>query len=337
MSKVLVTGATGFLGAHCIAELLRQGYTVRGTLRAMKRAGEVEAMMVQAGVAPGGRLSLVEADLTTDEGWSQAVEDVDYVLHTASPFPAGDPDHEDDLIIPARDGALRVLRAAEAAGVRRVVLTSSFAAVGYGHEKAGAYDETDWTDPAGADVQPYMKSKTLAERAAWDFAQRPGAKLELAVVNPVGIFGPTLGKDLSTSIALVRQLLSGAMAAAPRLFFATVDVRDVVDLHLRAMVAPNAAGERFLAASGETVSLLQVADILRQGLGEAAAKAPTQELPDAVVRATPGMEGLVPQLGIVRRVNAQKAVRLLGWAPRSPQEALIATGKSLIAMGLVEA
>src|SRR5580704_6510976 len=206
---ILVTGGSGFIGSHTIVQLLNAGHSVRATVRDLKREPEVRAMLKQGGIEAGGRLSFFAADLQSDSGWTAAVADCDYVLHVASPFPAAVPKHEDELIVPAREGALRVLRASRDAGVKRVVLTSSFAAIGYGHRPQNApFDETSWTNIDGRDVLPYVKSKTLAERAAWDFIAREGGALELSVVNPVAVFGPVLGPDYSTSILLVQRLMS---------------------------------------------------------------------------------------------------------------------------------
>ena len=249
---ILVTGGSGFVGAHCILQLLDKGYRVRTTVRSLARETDVRAMVRQGGADPGDRLEFAAADLTQDAGWPEAVAGCTYVLHVASPFPPAAPKHEDELIIPAREGALRVLRAARDAGVKRVVLTSSYAAIGYGQPQQSApFDETNWTNPNGDDVRAYTKSKTLAERAAWDFIAKEGGALELAVVNPVGVFGPVLGSDYSTSILLVQRLMDGAMPGCPRLWFGLVDVRDVADMHLRCMTDPAAKGERFLAVAGE--------------------------------------------------------------------------------------
>src|SRR5215471_17128477 len=194
MSTALVTGGSGFIGCHCILQLLAAGYEVRTTVRNLKREADVRAMLKTGGAEPGERLSFVAADLEKDAGWAEAVTGCEYVLHVASPLPPKEPKHEDELIVPAREGSLRVLRAARDAGVKRVVLTSSFAAIGYGHAPQDApFNETSWTDPNGHDVLPYAKSKTLAERAAWEFIAAEGRGLELSVVNPVGVFGPVLG------------------------------------------------------------------------------------------------------------------------------------------------
>ncbi|QKC83172.1 aldehyde reductase [Mesorhizobium sp. NZP2077] len=336
---VLVTGGSGFLGAHCIIALLKAGYRVRTTVRSAKRQADVLAMLKAGGVEPGDRLSFAIADLMSDAGWPQAVAGCDYVLHVASPFPPGVPKHEDDLIIPAREGALRVLRAARDAGVKRVVLTSSFAAIGYGKMPPGPFTEESWTDPM-AKVSAYVKSKTLAERAAWDFIATEGGKLELAVVNPVGIFGPVLGSDHSTSTEFVQRMMNGAMPGLPRLSFGVVDARDVADLHVRAMTNPAAKGERFLAVSGDFMTVREIAQTLKARLGDAAARVKTRELPDWLVRIVGLFNAeaaqLVTELGKVKNATNAKAVRLLGWAPRSREDALAATGESLIRLGLLK-
>ncbi|KRE87001.1 epimerase [Rhodanobacter sp. Soil772] len=341
MSTVLVTGGSGFIGSHCILQLLAAGHRVRTTVRSLGREGVVRAMLKQGGAEPGERLSFVEADLQRDAGWAEAVVGCDYVLHVASPFPPDIPKHEDELIVPAREGALRVLRAARDAGVRRVVLTSSFAAVGYGHAPQPApFDETSWTDVDGEGVLPYIKSKTLAERAAWDFIAHEGGALELSVVNPVGVFGPVLGPDYSTSILLVQRLMDGAMPGCPQLCFGVVDVRDVADLHLRAMTDPGARGERFLAVAGDFMWIREIAATLRQQLGASARKVPTRQLPNWLVRLAalrdPAVRQILPELGTRKNASSAKARRVLGWSPRSPQEAVVATAESLVRLGLLK-
>ncbi len=341
MSRVLVTGGSGFIGSHCILQLLAAGHEVRTTVRSLKREGDVRAMLKTGGAEPAGRLSFAVADLENDAGWSDAVRGCEYVLHVASPFPATIPKNEDELIVPAREGALRVLRASRDAGVKRVVLTSSFAAIGYGHEPQKApFDETSWTDPRGADVRPYVKSKTLSERAAWDFIAREGGALELSVVNPVGVFGPVLGPDYSTSILLLQRMLDGAMPGCPRLYFGVVDVRDVADLHLRAMTHPAAKGERFLSVAGDFMSILGIARVLKARLGAAARRVPTMQLPNWLVRLAamrdPAVKQIVPELGKAKNATSEKAQRVLGWAPRSAEEALVATAESLARLGLLK-
>ncbi|MEJ0002756.1 MAG: aldehyde reductase [Pararobbsia sp.] len=338
--QVLVTGGSGFVGAHCILALLGAGYRVRTTVRSLEREVGVRAMLATAGAEPGEALSFVAADLTAELGWPEAVAGCDYVLHVASPFPLGVPKHEDELITPAREGTLRVLRAAREAGVRRVVQTSSFAAVGYGTQPAGQIlSEANWTNPAERGLSAYVKSKTLAERAAWDFIAKEGGALELAVVNPVGIFGPVLGPDYATSIQLVQRLMEGTMPGCPRLSFGVVDVRDVADLHLRAMTDPSAKGERFLAVAGDFLSIQEMARILKARLGDAAAHVPTRVLPDWVVRFAGWFDAsvaqIVPELGKVKNATHEKAMRVLGWAPRPNEAALVATAESLLRLGLL--
>src|SRR4051794_18372729 len=341
MSTVLVTGGSGFIGAHCILQLLEAGHRVRTTVRSLAREADVRAMLRTGGADPGDRLSFAAADLERDAGWRDAVDGCEYVLHVASPFPAAVPAHEDELIVPARDGALRVLRAARDAGVRRVVLTSSFAAIGYGHPpRTAPFDERDWTDPAGSDVRPYVKSKTVAERAAWDFVAREGGALELSVVNPVGVFGPVLGPDYSTSILIVQRLMDGAVPGCPRLYFGVVDVRDVADLHILAMTSPAAKGERFLAVSGDFMSIVEIAKVLKTRLGGAARRVPTRQIPDWLVRLAairdPSVKQILPELGKVKNATSAKAQRLLGWHPRSREDAIVATAESLLRLGLLK-
>ena len=338
---VLVTGGSGFVATHCIDQLLRAGYNVRTTVRSLTREPQVRATLKTAGTPHPEALAFVAADLGADEGWAEAVAGCRYVLHVASPFPPHAPKHEDDLIVPAREGALRVLRAACDAGVERVVMTSSFAAIGYGHKpRTAPFTEADWTDITSPDVAAYPKSKTIAERAAWDFIAHEGGKLELSVVNPVGIFGPVLSADYAPSILIVKRLLDGAVPACPRLFFGTVDVRDVADLHLRAMTIPAAKGERFLALAGDSLSLLDVAKILKKRMGTAARRVPTREMPDWLVRLLAhfisDMRMIAPELGKQKNISNEKARRVLGWTPRSNEESIIATAESLRSLGLLK-
>jgi nucleoside-diphosphate-sugar epimerase len=338
---VLVTGGSGFVGAHCILQLLGAGYRVRTTVRSLKREADARGMLQAGGAEPGGSLSFIAADLEQDAGWREAAAGCDYVLHVASPFPSTVPKHEDDLIVPAREGALRVLRASRDARVKRVVLTSSFAAIGYGQQpQRPTFDETSWTDPNGDDVLPYVKSKTLAERAAWDFIAKEGGSLELAVVNPVGVFGPVLGPDYATSILLVQRLMDGAMPGCPQLYFGAVDVRDVADLHIRAMTNPAAQGERFLAVAGDFLSLVEIAGVLKSRMGAAAKRVPTRQLPNWLVRVAamrdPAIKQILPELGKRKNATSEKAKRVLGWSPRSREDAIIATAESLVKLGLLK-
>jgi nucleoside-diphosphate-sugar epimerase len=341
MSTVLVSGGSGFIGSHCVLQLLAGGHWVRTTVRNLKRESDVRALLREGGAEPGDRLSFYAADLESDQGWREAVADCDYVLHVASPFPATAPKDENELIVPAREGALRVLRAARDAGVKRVVLTSSFAAIGYGRKpQQRPFDETDWTDPNGDGIYPYVKSKTLAERAAWDFIAAEGRGLELSVINPVMVFGPVLAPDYSTSIMVVQRLMDGAMPGCPQLTFGVVDVRDVADLHLRAMTDPAAKGERFLAVAGDFLSMRDIAVVLKRRLGPAARRVPTRQLPNWLVRIAaltdPTVRQFLPELGKLKNATNAKAKRILGWAPRSNEEAIVATAESLMQLGLLK-
>ena len=331
---VLVTGGSGFLGAHCVARLLDDGYRVSTTVRTAGRAEQVRAMLAAGGSDRAGEVRFVAADLTKDDGWDQAVAGAEYVLHVASPFPATVPAHEDDLIVPARDGALRVLRAARRAQVRRVVLTSSFAAIGYGHPPTNVpYDETSWTDLDAPGVTAYAKSKTLAERAAWDFADQHEG-LELAVVNPTGILGPALGPDYGTSLAVIANLLQGKLPLLPRAWAGVVDVRDIADLHVRAMTDESAVGQRFLGTAG-LMSLPDMAATLKQGLGAEARRVSTRTIPDWAVRWAARFDDnarqAVPMIGRLHRASSAKAQQLLGWTPRPQEEAVLAAGRSIMA------
>ncbi|HEY7284489.1 MAG TPA: aldehyde reductase [Vicinamibacterales bacterium] len=339
MSTVLVTGGSGFVGSHVILQLLRDGHTVRTTVRSLAREPGVRAAVESAGADSMDSLSFFAADLGRDAGWDDAVAGCDYVLHVASPMPAAAPAHEDELIVPARDGVLRVLKAARTAGVKRLVLTSTCGAIYYGYPPQTApFDERSWTNIDGGEISAYVKSKAIAERAAWDFMAAEGGSLELAVVNPSGIFGPVLGPDFSSSIELVTRLMKGA-PGCPRLYFGVVDVRDVADLHLRAMTHPAAKGERFIATSGDAMSMLDIARVLKARLGSAASKVPTRQLPDWLVRLVarfdPRMRQLLPLLGQVRNATSAKAQRVLGWTPRPREDAIVATAESLLKFGIV--
>lgn len=340
MSTVLVTGGSGFVGSHVILQLLTAGHTVRATVRSMSREDSVRTALKAAGADAGARLSFFAADLVRDQGWADAVAGCDYVIHVASPLPIAPPKTEDELIVPARDGVLRVLKAARDAHVKRVVFTSTCGAIYYGHSPQTApFDETSWTDINGGDMSVYVKSKAIAERAAWDFMKAEGGALELSVVNPSGIFGPVLGTDFSSSIELVKRLMDG-MPGCPKLYFGVVDVRDVADLHLRAMTHPAASGERFIAVSGNVMSMLDIATVLKARLGPDAKKVPTRQLPNWVVRLAarfdPGMRTLLPMLGKIRNATSEKAERVLGWKPRSREDAIVATAESLLKFGIVK-
>jgi len=341
MSTVLVTGGSGFIGSHCILQLLAAGHQVRTTVRSLDRESSVREVLKAAGAEPGERLSFFAADLLSDAGWAEAAAGCEYVLHVASPFPPTVPKDEDELIVPARDGALRVLRASRDAGVKRVVQTSSFAAVGYGHKpQAAPFNETDWTDLNGQGLTAYVKSKTIAERAAWEFIAKEGGGLELSVVNPVGVFGPALGPDLSTSILIVKSMMDGDLPGSPKLYFGAVDVRDVADLHLRAMTQPAAKGERFLAVAGDFITMQDIAKVLKEHMGTAARRVPTGELPNWLLRVAslfdPRVKQILPELGTTKNATNEKARRILGWTPRSNEDSIVATAESLVRLGFLK-
>ncbi|QMW03299.1 SDR family oxidoreductase [Spirosoma foliorum] len=334
-TTVLVTGGTGFVGIHCILQLLQKGYSVKTTLRSLKRKEDVMNMLQNGGITDFSLLSFIEADLTNDANWDEAVEGCEYVLHVASPIALSVPKDENDMIRPAVEGAVRVLRAARDAGVKRVVMTSNFGAVGYSHtDTTQVITEESWTDPNEPGLSAYNKSKVLAERAAWDFMAKEGGELELSVVNPVGIFGPALGPDLSSGFELLKRVLEGSMKRVPNMTLGIVDVRDVADLHIRAMTSPAAKGQRFLAIAGDIMTLPEIALLIQSRLGNKLKHISTKRMPDWVVRIaalfSPIARNLVPMLGRYRTTSNEKAKRLLGWNPRSNEEALMATATSLI-------
>ncbi|MBX5049814.1 SDR family oxidoreductase [Rhizobium lentis] len=337
---VLVTGGSGFVAQYCMLALLGAGYRVKTTLRSMSRSQEVLDNLKTGGVAPGGRLSFVQADLNSDAGWPEAARGCRYVIHGASPTPSGDQVLEEDWVRPAVEGNLRVLRAARDAGVKRVVLTSAFGAIAGGRSEPRnrPFDETDWSDLDG-NIAPYQKSKTLAERAAWDFIAREGNGLELATVNPTTVLGPALGPDYSHSIRLIKNMLGG-QPGCPKINTCVVDVRDVADLHLRAMVDPAAKGERFLATTGNSLWLVDIAKLLKERTGLTASKVNTRVLPNWFVRLValfdPAMRGIMWQLGADMNASGEKATHLLGWKPRSREEAIVATAESLVRLGIVD-
>ena len=334
METVLVTGGTGFIAQHCILALLGKGYRVRTTIRTASREAEVRKYV---GVSDD-RLTFAICDLNTDDGWMAAAAGCAYAIHPASPTPSGEQVREEDWIKPAVDGNLRVLRAARAAGVKRVVITSAFGAIGVGHApRERPFDETDWSD-LDAKLAPYQRSKTMSERASWEFIAREGRGLELAAVNPTAVLGPALGPDHSHSIEIIKSLLNG-LPGCPKLNSGYVDVRDVADLHLRAMIDPAANGERFIAIAGESMWMIDVAKVLRERLGAAAGKVPKRTLPNWFVKLAAmrnkKLKAIVPLLGVRLDATSAKARRVLGWAPRSREDAIVAAAESLAKLGLV--
>ena len=340
-TTVLVTGASGFIGLHCVLQLLKEGYRVRGTIRSQGRANEVrEAMSAHLDADVVTRLELVEADLSREDGWEDAARGCTYVLHVASPFPNRVPEHEDELIKPAKDGTLRVLRAAADAGVRRVVLTSSLAAVsgGHPHDNSRVFTEEDWSIVDAC--PPYPKSKTLAELAAWEFVDglEGDAPMELSVINPGAVLGPVLNRHYSTSGEVVRKLLMRELPGTAKLGFPWVDVRDVASAHIAAMTIPEAAGERFCCAI-EFAWIGEVADILAKRFGPDGWKVPTRKLPAFLVRIValfdPTVKVVVSDLGRVRNVSSERIRKVLDWKPHSLEEMSVTMGETMIEQGIV--
>lgn len=312
---VLVTGATGFVGVHTILQLMQKGYQVKTTLRSLSKKENVINALKEGGISDFENLEFFETDLTDDKGWDEAVKDCEYVLHIASPFPVQEPKDENELIIPARDGALRVLKAAKNAGVKRVVLTSSFAAVGYSNNISGhIFTEKDWTD-TNITLPAYIKSKTVAEKTAWEFVKNEGKGLELSVINPVGIFGPVLGGITSSSVDIaIIGIINGTTNQSGNFTMGVVDVRDVADIHIRAMENPAAAGERFLANSDGVMSFYDVAELIKKERPEKSANIAEMQ--------NTGAE-------FYKELSNEKSRTILGWTPRSREEAILASVDSL--------
>lgn len=334
-TTVLVTGGSGFVGAYCLAQLLEKGYQVRTTLRSLSKQEEVLDMLREAGIGSFEKLSFVEADLTADKNWNRAVAGCDFVLHVASPIFLRLPKNEDEMIRPAVDGTLRVLRAARAAGVKRVVMTSNFGAVGYSHKDQNhVITEESWTDPNEKGLSAYNKSKVLAERAAWSFIEQQGNGLELAVINPMAIYGPSLGPKLSAGYGLLKGLLNGTMKQLPDIRLGIVDVRDVADLHLLAMTHPQAKSQRFLALAGGTLSLLEISRLLKERMPEVAQRASLKPASGRMLRLlapfSKKVRSILPLVGVYRNASNEKARTVLGWNPRSNEEAILAAAESLL-------
>jgi dihydroflavonol-4-reductase len=334
---VLVTGGSGYIAGFCIRQLIAEGWDVRATVRSLKRESEVRGWLE----VPAERLRFIEADLVSDAGWADAVQGADYVLHVASPIPTTTPKNDDELVIPARDGALRVLRAAKAANVKRVVMTSSTAAVTYGvsGERYAPFTEADWTDPTHKDTSPYVRSKTIAERAAWDWVSGEGRGLELATINPGAVLGPVLGNDFSASIEIVKKILEGSLPMLPNLGFPLIDVRDVADAHVKAMTAPGAPGQRFLVA-GDFWWFKDIAAHLVKTMPAQTAKAPTAVAPDWLMRLLalfdPVTKSVTFELGRERPVSSAKAKQTLGLTFHKLEDTIVETAQSLLAKGVVK-
>ena len=335
---VLVTGGSGYIGGWCVASLLQRGYVVRASVRDLAKAPAAREAIASV-TDPGNRLSFHALTLTSDDGWDAAMDGCDYVLHVASPLGVADPKDPDELIVPAREGAKRAVGAAIKAGVKRVVLTSSVTATNKGGKGDWTADETVWSDPDEAKLSVYAKSKTLAERAAWDLLHAQSGHTEMATVNPALVLGPVMSRDFSESVQVVERLLSGRVPGLPRLGFNVVDVRDVADLHIRAMTDPKAAGERFIAAN-QYAWMGDLAELLRTRIdGPQKAKIPTRKMPDFVIRLAglfdKDLGSVAGGLGVKHDFSSAKAQRILGWAPRPMEETIVDCANSLIANGAV--
>ena len=335
MEKVLVTGATGFIALHCIAQLLEQGYGVTGTVRSPKRIDEVKKAITDQNLSTDN-LDFVEADLEADAGWAEAVAGCDFVLHVASPFIVGVPKHEDDLIIPAVEGTRRVVSAAIKAGVKKIVLTSSCAAITETQDGKTHFSEADWSDAFHAKTPAYYKSKTRAEKLAWELigAQKKGTKTKLSVINPAGVIGPTLSDDIGTANEFVLQMINGKVPGCPKLHLGFVDVRDVAAAHILAMKNVKANGERFIISENEF--WFRDFSVILNDAGYK--KAPTRDMPNWLVKLfgliDPGTRQMAQMAGAEKFAPADKARKILGWQPRAASQSLLDTAEQLVEKGM---
>jgi len=333
---VLVSGGSGYIAGFLIRQLVAEGWLVHTTIRDLAKEGNVRKLLA----VDDARLRFFAADLTADAGWADAMAGCSHVAHVASPVPLRAVKDPDELIVPARDGALRALRAAKAAGVRRFVMTSSVAAIAYGRGRGvHNFSEADWTPPDFPGAQPYVRSKTIAERAARDWVAAEGGGIEYCSINPSVVLGPVWSRDYSPSVAIVKRLLEGSVRGCPDIGFGVVDVRDVADLHVRALTAPGMAGERFLA-SGPFMKIAAIAEVLRSRLGPEAHRVPTRRVPDIMVRIAalfdPMLKMAANELGSVRNMDASHAKAVLGWAARPAEESIVDAARSLIDLGIVK-
>lgn len=331
-----VSGGSGYIAGFIIRQLIDEGWRVHTTIRNLAREAEVRGWLN----VDNSKLTFFAADLMDDAGWADAMAGCSHVCHVASPLPANAPKHDDELIVPAREGALRALRFAKAAGAKRFVMTSSVAAVAYGHgQTRRQFTEADWTDIASPDAYAYVKSKTIAERAARDWVAAQGGDLEFVTVNPALVLGPLLTADFSTSLEVIKKLVEGSMPGLPNLGFAVVDVRDVADLHVQCLTAPGLAGERFIAA-GPFMMMREVAAVLKSGLGAQARKVPSRQLPDWLMRIAARFDPLIRQvigeLGNVRDASSAHALDRLGWQTRPAEESIIDAARDMIRLGVVK-
>ncbi|MCR8558980.1 aldehyde reductase [Mucilaginibacter sp. BJC16-A38] len=338
--KVLLTGISGFLGSHTAIQLLEKGYLVTGTLRDLKRAYEIRKI-IAAHTKNADNLSFAQAELSDEAAWLQLTKGMDYVQHIASPFPRTLPKHEDELILPAKNGVLNILKAASANKVKRVVLTSSSGAVLYGKKKgkqSGTFNEGTWTDTSiSKDTTPYLRSKTIAEKAAWDFIQSDKSGMELVTVLPGAILGPVLEEDFGTSANIVLKMLDGSIPALPNIGFDLVDVRSVAESLILAMEVPEAANERFISSAGY-MTFKEVSTILKEKYPER--KIPKMILPNFLTRLfalfDKTLQPVLLDLGHQRKVDNSKAKRILHWQPIDNREAVLSCTESLISLGLVK-
>lgn len=334
--QVFVSGGSGYIAGFLIRQLIAEGWQVNTTIRNLAREADVRGWLN----VDNSKLKFFAADLLSDDGWAEAMAGCSHAAHVASPLPANTPKHADELITPAREGALRALRFAKEAGIKRFVMTSSVAAVAYGHGGAKHhFTEADWTNPDSPDAYPYVQSKVIAERAARDWVAASGSDMEFVTVNPSLVLGPLLAADFSTSLEAIKKLVEGSMPGLPRIGFSVVDVRDVADLHVRCLTAPNMAGERFIAA-GPFLWLSDVAAILKSGLGQQARKVPTRSLPNFLVKLfallDPVVKQVVGELDNVRDASSQHALDVLGWQTRDPAESILDTARDMIRLGVVK-
>jgi dihydroflavonol-4-reductase len=333
---VLVSGGSGYIAGFLIRQLVAEGWRVHTTIRSLAREAEVRKLLA----VDDSRLRFFAADLTSDAGWPEAMAGCSHVAHLASPLPQRAVSHPDELIVPAREGALRALRAAKAAGVKRFVMTSSVAAIAYGRGRGvHTFTEADWTPDDFPGAQPYTRSKTIAERAARDWVAAEGGGMEYCSINPSVVLGPVWSRDYSASVTIVKRMLEGSVRGLPDIGFGIVDVRDVADLHVRALNAPGMAGERFLC-SGPFMKLADIAAVLRSRLGAEASRVPTRKVPDFVVRIAalfdPMLRLAVTELGAIRNMDASHAKSVLGWVARPAEESILASARSLIDLGIVK-
>ncbi|MFM5913836.1 MAG: SDR family oxidoreductase [Chakrabartia godavariana] len=334
--QVFVSGGSGYIAGFLIRQLIEEGWMVHTSIRNLAREADVRGWLN----VDNGKLKFFAADLMSDDGWAEAMAGCTHVAHVASPIPSNAPKHEDELIVPAREGALRALRFAKEAGIKRFVMTSSVAAIAYGHGGAKHhFTEADWTNVDSPDAYPYVKSKTIAERAARDWVAASGSDMEFVTVNPSLVLGPLMAPDFSTSLEAVKKLMDGSLPGLPHFGFSVVDVRDVADLHVRCLTAPNMAGERFIAA-GPFLWMGEVAAILKQGLGPQGRKVPTRKLPNFLVKLSalfdPVIKQVVGELDNVRDASAQRAKDILGWQTRDPAESILDTARDMIRLGVVK-